>query len=234
MLTFYTLGSNQFFEKNPREDYMKPGFENIFAKEPEAKNNASMDSDLDGEIYPEQLHTLLQRISPEMNNLFPNRQLIQPQQEKQAAVQRKPTDEEKIWNQIHGNAADGGAASKSIAPFNGRKPQAPHGGGGIFDGAFQGPKIFSQSVMIQTVRKPDGSYETRRTVRGTDGQTKTTVTRSENGKTETITTIGGDEGIRSIDKGRNADAYPMMQTILGANRNLAVSTGGYLLPNNLW
>lgn len=211
---------------------MKPGFENIFTKESDAKNNASLDSDLDGEIYPEQLHTLLQRISPEMNTLFPNRQLIQPQPENPAAAQRKLTDEEKFWNQIHGNIAEG-AAPKSVAPFNARKPTIPHGGG-VFDGAFQGPKIFSQSVMVQTVRKPDGSYETRRTVRGTDGQTKTTVTRSENGKTETITTIGGDEGIRSIDKGSNADADPIMQTILGANRNLAVSKGGYLLPNNLW
>lgn len=46
-------------------------------------------------------------------------------------------------------------------------------------------RSFSKSVSIQTVRKPDGSVETRRTEKDSDGNVKTTVTTSQDGDQST-------------------------------------------------
>lgn len=190
-----------------------------------------MDSDLDGEIYAEQLHSLLQRLSPGMEHLIPNKTIANPTVQP-GPSKRNLTDEEKFFNQIHGNNDDEKATKATKSFFNARPfMQIPHRGG-VFEGAQQGPKFFSQSVMIQTVRKSDGSYESRRTVRDTDGQTKTTITRSKDGKTETITTDDAPKS-NAIDGIDRIDADPMIKSIAGGNRNLTISQG-YLLPNNLW
>lgn len=226
-------------DKDFREGYLKPGFEANSIEEFRAPQS-KFDSDLDGEIYAEQLHSLLQRLSPDLENLLKNKSIPQCNINQKTQIDAKPlqaksklTDEEKIWNEIHGNT-DNGKMAKAQMPFFNVKPfmQIPHRGG-VFEGAQQGPKMFSQSVMIQTVRKPDGSYETRRTVRDTDGQVQTTITRSKNGKTEIITENDGLQ-VNTIDKTDRITIDPMIKSIADGNRNLTFSKGGYLLPNNLW
>lgn len=240
--TVFYAGTSDPFERNLREDYMKPGFEKCPLPD---QKKAGIDRDLDGEIYAEQLHSLLQRISPEMEHFFSNKRSIKSKEAEQKMItapqepQRKASDEEKIWNAIHGNSNSKGGKQLNKIPktLPERFMRIPHAGG-VFEGAHQGPKLFSQSVMVQTVRKPDGSYETRRTIRDADGQTKTTVTRSMNGKTETITSYGNEQssahnGGTAVND--NSDiGNPMLKSMIDTNRNLAVTKGGYLLPNNLW
>lgn len=236
------------FDRNLREDYMKPGFENFSTEELDPKKVPTIDSDLDGEIYAEQLHTLLQRISPDIENFFPKKRLNKSNNDEKrniapAIVPKQPklTDEEKIWNQIHGNEIQEKQQKRPAVatPFFKRQPKY---GGGVFEGAIQGPKMFSQSVVVQSVRKPDGSYETKQTVHDANGQTKTTITRSINGKTETVTSYANAHGPQipaPADAGEpKADGAaidnPIFATIIGNNRNLTVSKDGYLMPKNLW
>lgn len=215
-------------ERNLREEYLKPGFENNHSTN---EKNTLCDRDLDGEIYAEQLHSLLQRISPEMAQLMPMMSTTQPADQPLIAAPQQPprkaSDEEKIWNAIHGNGRNDGGMPKS---FFKHPMQTPHGGG-VFEGAHQGPKTFFQSVTIQTVHKPDGSSETRRTIRGADGHINTTITRSKNGQTETITSNGNQ---MAVAPSAAIVADPMLRSIVAANRNVTVTKGGYLLPNNLW
>lgn len=222
---FPFLESKGLFDDNVRDDYLKPGFEEGLSKNT-TENRPSLDVDLDGEIYADQLHTLLQRTSPELSKTIKSFE-----EKKPFAIDApyKLTDEEKVWNGIHGNAGEDAPAAK---PSDRYKPplQIPHRGG-VFEGAFQGPKFFRQSIMIRTIRKPDGTYEIRRTVTGNDGIAKTTVTNS-NGHTETIVHDNGMK--KQLDEGAKPAADDNMKSILDMGRNLYVSKDGYALPRNLW
>ncbi|GBP15828.1 hypothetical protein EVAR_70182_1, partial [Eumeta japonica] len=108
-------------------------------------------------------------------------------------------------------------------------PMLPRGsfGGGAFDGNYQGPKMFSQSVMTKTIRKPDGTYETTKITQDSQGNKTTTVTRTIDGKTETVTTYDGAAGggagkaqvVPKPDENKDAVYY--------LNRNVYVSKEGY-------
>lgn len=210
-----------------RDEYLKPGFEEGFLKNFNEKR-PSMDVDLDGEIYADQLHTLLQRTSPELNKA------VKDFQEKKSFSNEAPrqlTDEEKVWNAIHGNAIEDVPAAKSNNRYN-PPINIPHRGtGGVFEGVSQGPKIFRQSIRIEAKRKPDGTYEIRRTVTDKDGNTKTTV--SSDGKTETII---HDSGVNMQQNGGMKDATDGggSKSIVDLGRGLYVSKDGYVLPRNLW
>lgn len=216
------------FERNFRDEYMKPGFKESISEK--FKQHAkAMDTDLDGEIYADQLHSLLQRFAPDMR-LIPENEKRKPLQPKV-----KLSDEETIMGRIHGTISDG----TEQPPARRRDKflqKIPPQFGGVFDGTYQGPKMFGQSIMTQTTRKPDGSYETKRVIRDTEGNVKTTITRSADGKTETITTYGDEKGKESI-KGNAQKKLPV--AAMDANtsselRNLFVSKEGYALPRNLW
>lgn len=233
-------GNNKpIIDENVRENYMKPGFEDIFNQD--GLNQASsVDTDLDGEIYADQLHSLLQRISPEIESLIPKK--FTPMLKKQCTqteAQRniKRTDEEIIWDRIHGTDL---LADEIVLPNRrqqGLKKIPPRGG--IFEGAFQGPKIFRQSIMTQTIRKPNGTYETRRVVRDADGTTNTTITRSTtDGKTETITSSSNDNimGKERLMMPDEPDAAGGNNNYISSinDRNIYVTKAGYAMPMNIW
>lgn len=230
------------FDHDLKQDFLKPGFEEEIKKE--LKKEKLLDTDLDGEIFPDQLHTLLQRISPELKELLPKKQQLN------APTQFKPkfkqTDEQKILDWIHGYQESD--PLPPVRPRVSRKmpPQRFHDG--IFEGTFQGPRMFGQSIISQTIRKPDGTYETRKTVRDSEGHTKTTITRStKDGKKETMTTYGDEGGLTA------PTTRPFFENVLpdaGGNISDSVATGlldmdqgcrkhlysknGYVLPKNLW
>lgn len=210
---------------------MKPGFEDFF--------NVPLkpDSDLDGEIYADQLHSLLQRISPELEVLIPSSQPALhssvPGSRKTSPPAVRRTDEQIIWDRIHGTADP--EPSRDIVARPRKAIISPRSG--IFEGAFQGPKVFRQSVMTQTVRRPDGTYETRRVVKDADGTVNTTVTQTKkDGTTVVLSTpdiakpagspgeaAGGGGGGRPLDSGSIVD-----------NRNVYVTKEGYAMPKNIW
>ncbi|KAM7352012.1 uncharacterized protein ACRADG_004683 [Cochliomyia hominivorax] len=244
-------------EKNLKEEYLKPGFESEIIKEFEKQKKQYFDTDLDGEIFPEQLHSLIQRFANgegEVLKHIPENEAhgnILPRNDnkflRSGKTKPKLSDEEIIMGKIHGTLIDEDkelrkrAAPPSFMP-RGRPdimtpmtPMMPRGsfGGGAFDGNYQGPKMFSQSVMTKTIRKPDGSYETTKVTQDSQGNKTTTITtRTQDGKTETITTYDGANVVGGGGTGHKQELKP--ETQLYSDRNVYVSKEGYALPRNLW
>lgn len=154
------------------------------------------------------------------------------------------TDEEQIMGRIHGTlSADGELKPNIMRPA--RPPASPPSGkpnimtpmtpfGGVFDGSYQGPKMFSQSVMTKTVRKPDGSYETTKVTQDSSGQKTTTVTRMIDGRQETVVTHDGAVVRAGAGAGTSAGAAAAGAGAGVANRNIYVTKEGYAMPRNLW
>ncbi len=206
--------------ENVRENFLKPGFEDL-QKDLLDKNKA-IDTDLDDEIYADQLHSLLQRISPEMEKSSNMKPYVE------ATKNPKKTDEETIWDRIHGTFVDD---KKPNPPKRNQQlmKKLPHPRGGVFEGAFQGPKVFRQSVMTQVIRKPDGSTETRRTVRDAEGNENTTVTKRTNeGKIETFSYPGTGKIVQ-----KPVVEQDNISSLLACDRNVFVTKDGYAIPK-LW
>lgn len=90
--------------------------------------------------------------------------------------------------------------------------------------------MFGQSIINQTVRKPDGSTETKQIIRDSSGNVKTTITRTKDGHTETVTSYGkpGEDGMLKAPKIDDGDSGYWM------DKNIFVNKNGYALPMNLW
>uniref|UniRef100_A0AAG5DX19 Uncharacterized protein n=1 Tax=Anopheles atroparvus TaxID=41427 RepID=A0AAG5DX19_ANOAO len=235
----------KLFDHDLKQDFLKPGFEE--AVRDIGKQMKPQDTDLDGEIYPDQLHTLLQRISPELKELIPKKRNDAPVATPNSTSQRrKLTDEEKVMDLIHGikEQQQHQPAGSLAKPKRGGLQQRFHEGG-IFEGAFQGPRMFGQSIISQTIRRPDGSYETRRTVRDSEGNTQTTVTlATKDGRKETVTTYddgrGGGEGgmpparpYFGLKKDELVEEGPT-GALLALGNKFVLNNNGYVLPKNLW
>lgn len=238
------------FDESSREEYMKPGFEN-FEKFGNVK--PSIDIDLDGEIYADQLHSLLQRISPELEQM---RAKVLPSLASQSTPsnktepKRKLTDEDRVLDLIHcideeEKKRDDVRSNKNHEnrEFGPLPPnfRIPHYGG-AFEGVISGPKTQRQTFSYQIIRKPEGTFTTK-TVIDPKGNTETTIKRTINGKTETQTLVNG------VDvNGKNVIADPGITTttttstteakqsdwIIDPGRYFYVNKDGYALPKNLW
>lgn len=180
------------------------------------------------------MYSLIQRLNPEEgheNILRSNQRGL-----RKTAPRLKLSDEEIIMGRIHGTLNADGEMKPAVLlpsrpPPNGKPnimtPMTPFGG--VFDGTYQGPKMFSQSVMTKTVRKPDGSYETTKVTQDSSGQKTTTVTRVVDGRKETTVkqegTAAGNAG-SMVAAGGDRKAY--------LSRNIFVTKEGYAMPRNLW
>ncbi|XP_002066568.3 uncharacterized protein LOC6644447 [Drosophila willistoni] len=245
------------FERDLKEDFLKPGFENKILKEFEKQKDFSLDTDLDGEIYADQLNSLIQRLNPgekfvndeaTVGNILPSNRRGMGK----SLPQLKLSEEETIMGRLHGTLTDegqlkGGAARRP--PMIGKPdimppmtPMLPRSGmtpfGGVFEGSYQGPKMFSQSVMSKTVRKPDGSYETTKVTQDSSGNKTTTVTRMKDGRQETTVTHHDEGGkareppLGKLPLNRSMSVWDQRQVF--ASRNIVVTKEGYAMPRNLW
>jgi hypothetical protein len=203
---------------NGSDEQRKTFFEHF----PEMKR----DKDLDGQNYGERFNSLLKKITPsEMKEI----EVV-----KQPA--RKLTDEEKIMDKIHGTFKE---EVRKVPPRpNHRKgqvqkaPFSPHHHFGGFE-APSSPNSHSKSMTfgktVISVRKPDGSYETRKIERMADGTLKTTVTKSDadGNKSKEIFSgeqqISGGGGVKEILPA-SRDSKPHEE------RNLIVTNDGYKIP----
>lgn len=170
-------------------------------------------------MYSDQLKTLLDRISPEH----------QPGGVKKTdTTPEKRTEDEQVMDRIHDTFKQ---VIVQPRPRNRRVIPSPHHiPTGVFDG--NGPRVFGQSIISQTIRRPDGSVETRRTVRDSDGHTKTTITRSENGQVRKITTYSDDVPVKEREVSQLES--PRDDSMIPLDRNLYLSRDGYTMPRNLW
>lgn len=268
--------SKAIFDESSREEYMKPGFEN-FSNSSTVKPSPDVDLDGEiygkfifvipfensvggistliklNEIVvvvfsADQLHTLLQRISPESESM---REMAMPPnavngiKKPEPKPKRKLTDEEKVMDMIHcidGDEDDNknSAVHSFMKPDLGNKPpnmRMPHYGG-AFEGVTPGPKTYRQTFSYQMVRKPDGTLTTS-TVVDPSGNTKTVIKRTIDGETKTQTLINGvdiDDAngggaigneIASIKQSNN-------NWIIDCGRHFYVNKDGYALPKNLF
>lgn len=100
------------------------------------------------------------------------------------------------------------------------------------EGNYPFAKSFSQSIVTKTIRKPDGTLETTRTVQDSKGNRTTSITRSKDGKTETVTAYN-DQHQETINK--RAQNMPILNDYMSqSERNIYVSSKGYALPRNLY
>lgn len=191
---------------------------------------SSTDTDLDDKAYSDQLKTLLDRIAPEKSQK--NSPLNAINQEKV-----KRTEEQQVMDYIHDTVQ-----APPIVPVRPRtsakRRSTTHPGvpqQGIFDG--NSPRVFGQSIISQTIRKPDGSYETKRTVRDSNGEVKTTIIRSENGNVHKITTFSDDKGnslLPQTDTIKKDPDESNAEPLVNLDRTMYLNTNGYTMPRNLF
>lgn len=230
---FLQSETKTFVDENFREEYMKPGFENI---EQFAETKPSVDVDLDGEIYADQLHTLLQRISPDLQSM--RNKAAAPKKPDQP--KRKLTVEEQVLDQIHCIDEEEKRAdirSMKKYDFGPQQPniRIPHYGG-AFEGIIDGPKTHRQTFSYQMIRKPEGTYTTS-TVVDPSGNTKTVIKRIVDGETKTQTLINGvdiDDNNAVAGTAINADDAKQNDWIIDCGRHFYVNKAGYAVPKNLW
>lgn len=233
----------RMFEEDGKEGYenfneeffkLKPGikkhiedFHNNHSQE------TSKDTDLDDKAYSDQLKTLLDRIAPEKTL----KQSVS-NATKQQLVKR--TEEEQVMDYIHDTVQappvvptrprSSPAVRRSKTPTHQGVPQH-----GIFDG--NSPRVFGQSIISQTIRKPDGSYETKRTVRDSNGEVKTTIIRSENGNVQKITTYSDDKGnslLPPTDSLKSSPNESNEDPLVNIDRTMYLNKDGYTMPRNLF
>lgn len=204
-------------------------------------------------VSADQLHTLLQRISPEMESMGakamqPNAPINGPKKS-EPMPKRKLTDAERVMDMIHciddSDEKKSAAVHPFMAPDLGNKPPSmriPHYGG-AFEGVIGGPKTYRQTFSYQMVRKPDGTFTTS-TVVDPSGNTKTVIKRTVDGETKTQTLIngvdiddpngGGGGGVQTPSIGYGNANKPANGWIIDCGRHFYVNKDGYALPKNLF
>lgn len=205
------LEAMQDVEDDPDSALRQKSFEHKYNEFRQKK-----DRDLDDQQYADQLDSLLKKISP---NVALKGIPAVAQQKKV-----KLSDEDKIMDVIHGTFRE------EVVPVKPRKqqqkaqrmpPASPHHFGGLppFDLPTTSGTTWGRTVI--SIRKHDGSYETRKTERSPDGQTKTTITKT------------GADGTSSTKVLRNEGQEPVAaapsSTGVHAERNL-VTFDGYTIP----
>lgn len=202
----------QEFDDDPQNSQRQKFFENKYND-----FRQKTDQDLDGKLYADQLDTLLKRISPE---------LMPKQKTPSLQAKVKLSDEEKIMDIIHGTYRE------EVAPVKPRKrqvqkiPASPHHFGGLppFDlPPSSGRQSSWQSKTVMTIRKPDGSYETRKTERTQDGQMKTITKTGPDGTSSTQSFTGDAQTSVAIAK-------PQQSAVPHEERNLVETFDGYKIP----
>lgn len=172
------------------------------------------DNDIDGQLYADQLDTLLKRISPD---LMPKDSAFKGIIQKKV----KQPEEEKILDIIHGTFHE------EIVPVKPRKrqvqkiPASPHHFGGLppFDLPPSSGRSWGKTVI--SIRKPDGSYEVKKVERTPDGQTRTTITKTDTNGASSTQSFTGEQQKQIANSSPASANY--------AERNLTV-VDGYKIP----
>lgn len=125
----------------------------MFKKDFDKKYNhfKQIDRDLDGQIYADQLDSLLKRVSPQL-------MLVNPQEITQVKPKVRLTDDEKIMDMIHGTYKEEIVISKPRKrSVQKQSPSVPKSFNGAFEGAIA-PQHHARSWgrTVISITKPDG------------------------------------------------------------------------------
>lgn len=171
-----------------KEDFFKNS--DAFKHYNDFKSSRQSDNDLDGKIYADQLDALLKRVSPDFRGILP--------QEIPRTPKRKLrlTDDQKIMDMIHGTYKE------EVFTPRPRPKKIPQRKTPSFN--FDGTPIPTPPTAssrtwrtVISIRKPDGSYETRKTERNTDGSVVTTITKTEKDGRRVSETFNSDSNSKS-------------------------------------
>lgn len=184
------------------------------------------DTDLDDKLYADQLDSLLKRFSPDL--------MLKDEPKKMQVQQttRKPTEEEKIWDKIHGTYKEEVKPAPQRPNRKGqihKAPMSPHHFGALppfHEFPPSSGKTWGKTVI--SIRKSDGTSETRHMERTAEGNTKTTITKTDaDGHSSTQTFVGDEQNkiVGSEQKKLNSESEPRSHE----ERNL-VSYDGYKIP----
>lgn len=195
------------------------------------------DSDLDDKVYGEQLDALLKRISPDLmikDDEVKNKTEIIVQQ-----PSRKLTDEEIIMDKIHGTFKEEvrTPATRSNRKGNIQKaPISPHHHFGALPPFHEFPPSATQpngankswNKTVISIRKSDGTYETRKLERSTDGVLRTTITKTDvDGNKSTQTFIGNDN---DQSEKKVINSTPSKVEIVPHEERNFINQDGYKIP----
>lgn len=172
----------QEFDDDPLDSQRQKFFENKYDQ-----FRKKTDQDLDGQLYADQLDTLLKRISPEFVPKDPQAKLL--------PKKVKLLDEDKILDIIHGTFQAEIVTKKPRKRQVQKIPASPHHFGGLppFDLPSSSTRATTWGQTIMTIRKQDGSSETRKMERTTDGKTKTTIVKTDPEGSKSTQTFTSDE-----------------------------------------
>jgi hypothetical protein len=175
------MSSLENFEDSSEEfkdDFFKES--EVFKRYSDFKS-ARKDTDLDDQIYAEQLDALLKRISPDFKEVLPEEKASTPKKK------LRLTDEQKIMDMIHGTFKEEVFTPRPRAKKLPPARKTPHFN---FDGTPIPPhasRTWGRTVI--SIRRPDGTFETRKTERNSDGSVVTTITKTERDGTQSTETF---------------------------------------------
>ena len=100
-------------------------------------------------MYTQQLNKLIQRLSPDMSSIVKDNSTVN---EKNSEIIKK-SDKDIIMEYIHGTHIE--PEQKSVPAKRVIVPKVPSHNKS-FDSMLNGRKMFGQSIVTQTIRRPDG------------------------------------------------------------------------------
>lgn len=194
-------------------------------------NKEKRDYDLDDK-YADQLDSLLKRITPDL--MIKDDAIVSPEIIVQHPA-RKLTDEEKIMDKIHGTFKEEVRIPVVRPNRKGqiqKAPLTPHHHFGALTPFNEQPsssnsqnKSWGKTVI--SIRKSDGTHETQKIERSSDGQVKTTITKTDaEGNKSTQTFLGDKEQLKTSSEKKVTNSQQM---IPHEERNL-INHNGYKIP----
>lgn len=167
------------------------------------------DQDLDGKIYVDQLDTLLKRINPELKLKQDEKNDGSQLSVNDVQILRKLTDEEKIMDIIHGTYKEPVIPTKPRKRHLHKAPISPHHFSTLPFHEFPPPSSStpnnhhhqgrSWGRTVISIRNADGSSETRKVERLPDGNTRTTITKTDTDGNSSTKSFVGEEKKAAIN-----------------------------------
>jgi len=219
------MEETQVDDKNAKERNMQKFYDNY------SQFKKKTDQDIDGKIYADQLDNILKMINPEIILKDEKKSL---NQQNQAQVMRKLTDDEKIMDIIHGTYKEPIFLPKPRKRHIHKAPISPHHFSALppfheFPPPSSAHPNHSRTwgKTVISIRNADGSSETRKVEKTPDGNTRTTITKMDSDGNSSTKSFIGDEKSNSFSQSSTSQ---MITTSSNHDERNLVNHNGYKIP----